>query len=396
VEAVAADDEHEHPHRQAEFHAFFENHHRALSRFAYLLTGDHDAADDLTAEALTAAWSSWDRVRSAELPLAYVRRIVANLAADRVRKVVRERRGLAVLGQRAERSAPVPDVPAVVDLRTALMSLPSGKRACVVLRYAFDLSEGETARTLGISVGTVKSQTAKGVAELERILKRAEPPPTATTQQEVTPRMAPEHPETSHGGTTRPGASRLNGARSGSGESPGRRGAGQSDEPAGPAPSAFTLRHGTEPTAGAGLTTGPGLTAEAGLTAGAELTTGAELTRAAGPTPEAARHPGGEPLREAGRRPGAVSLTRLEPLRHEPVSWRGSAAAPGRQPLPRQERVPGPEHMPPTEHVTRLDETGRLERPRRAGSPAWPEALPWPRLAWPERLAWPVWRVGEA
>ncbi|MFE1349758.1 SigE family RNA polymerase sigma factor, partial [Streptomyces sp. NPDC058757] len=44
------------------------------------------------------------------------------------------------------------------------------KRACVVLRHAFDLSERVPALALGVSVGTVKSQTAKGMAELQRLL----------------------------------------------------------------------------------------------------------------------------------------------------------------------------------------------------------------------------------
>lgn len=155
---------------RAEFHAFFEQHHRELARFAYLLTGDHDAADDLTAEALTAAWSRWDRVSTADSPLAYVRRIVANLATSRLRRVIRERRGMTLLGMLADRAPENTDVPAAMDLRTALMALPAGKRACVVLRYAFDLSESETAKALGVSVGTVKSQTSKAVAELERLL----------------------------------------------------------------------------------------------------------------------------------------------------------------------------------------------------------------------------------
>ncbi len=46
----------------------------------------------------------------------------------------------------------------------------SCKRACVVLRHAFDLSEKDTALALGVSVGTVKSQTSKAVAELQRLL----------------------------------------------------------------------------------------------------------------------------------------------------------------------------------------------------------------------------------
>jgi DNA-directed RNA polymerase specialized sigma24 family protein len=83
---------------------------------------------------------------------------------------VRERRRVALFwGQRSEH-ADDPDVPAVLDVREALRRLPFRKRACVVLRHAFDLSEKETAVTLGISVGTVKSQTSRGIAELEKLL----------------------------------------------------------------------------------------------------------------------------------------------------------------------------------------------------------------------------------
>ncbi|WP_391530992.1 SigE family RNA polymerase sigma factor [Candidatus Frankia nodulisporulans] len=238
VEAVAADDDD--PGDQAEFRAFFERHHRELSRFAYLLSGDHDAADDITADALTAAWTRWDRVRAAELPLAYVRRIVANLAADRVRRAVRERRGLLALGEQAEGYTPEPDVPAVVDLRSALMSLPPGKRACVVLRYAFDLSEAETARTLGVSVGTVKSQTARGVADLERLLRgspvgpapspgleiRSADAPSRASGRGSAPRGSGDHvpPRAGggRGGSLRPGRRRpgSSGSHSGSGSGP--------------------------------------------------------------------------------------------------------------------------------------------------------------------------------
>jgi RNA polymerase sigma-70 factor (sigma-E family) len=154
----------------AEFHAFFEDNYADLARFAYLLTGDHDAADDVAAEAFTAAWRRWGRVRAADSPLAYVRRTIANMASSRVRKLVRERRGMTALGLLADGGHTDADVPAVIDVRTALLALPARKRACVVLRYAFDLSEDETAKTLGISVGTVKSQTSKAVGELGRLL----------------------------------------------------------------------------------------------------------------------------------------------------------------------------------------------------------------------------------
>jgi RNA polymerase sigma-70 factor (sigma-E family) len=154
----------------AEFHEFFERHYAELARLAHLLTGETDAADDLAADALVALWQRWDRLRQADHPLAYARGVVANLARGRIRSAVRERRRITLFWSRSPEKVEGPDMAAVLDVRAALSRLPFRKRACVVLRHAFDLSEKDTAAALGISVGTVKSQTSKGMAELERIL----------------------------------------------------------------------------------------------------------------------------------------------------------------------------------------------------------------------------------
>jgi RNA polymerase sigma-70 factor (sigma-E family) len=154
----------------AEFHDFFERHHAELARLAHLLTGEADAADDLAADAMVALWHRWDRVRGADHPVAYARGVVANLARGRVRSAVRERRRVLVFWSHRVERADGPDVASVLDVRAALARLPFRKRACVVLRHAMDLSEKETAAALGISVGTVKSQTSKGMAELQRLL----------------------------------------------------------------------------------------------------------------------------------------------------------------------------------------------------------------------------------
>ncbi|QNE78091.1 SigE family RNA polymerase sigma factor [Streptomyces finlayi] len=158
----------------AEFHAFFEAHYAGLARLAHMLTGEADAADDLAADALMALWHRWDRVRAAEHPVAYARGVVANLARTRIRSAVRERRRVALFwaprGDGDGYGIEGPDVSAVVDVQEALRRLPFRKRACVVLRHAFDLSERDTSLVLGISVGTVKSQTSRGVAELQRLL----------------------------------------------------------------------------------------------------------------------------------------------------------------------------------------------------------------------------------
>lgn len=156
---------------RAGFDAFFAAHYRELARFAYLLTGEHDAADDVTAEALAEAWKSWTRVADADRPVAYVRRIVANLAADRTSRLVRERRNWRLWSAGRSEQADTPDADAAVDLGRALLRIPARKRACVVLRYYYGLSEQETAATLGVAVGTVKSQSSRGLQELAQQLR---------------------------------------------------------------------------------------------------------------------------------------------------------------------------------------------------------------------------------
>lgn len=67
-------------------------------------------------------------------------------------------------------AVPTADGLAVVEARhelwRLLMALPGRQRAVVVLRYGEDLSEDETARVLGCSVGTVKSTASKAMARL--------------------------------------------------------------------------------------------------------------------------------------------------------------------------------------------------------------------------------------
>ncbi|GAA0579762.1 SigE family RNA polymerase sigma factor [Paractinoplanes ferrugineus] len=156
--------------RDQAFHDFFEKHHAELSGLAYLLSGDSSAADDLAADALTEVWKHWDRVEAADDPAAYARGIVANLTRNWLRRQGRARSGLRLLGLGRERQRS-PDVSAVLDVRSALKRLPYRRRTCVVLRYAFDLSEKEVAEILGISVGAVKSQTSRGAKQLADLLQ---------------------------------------------------------------------------------------------------------------------------------------------------------------------------------------------------------------------------------
>jgi RNA polymerase sigma-70 factor (sigma-E family) len=121
--------------------------------------------------ALERAYRRWSHVRREGAPEAYVRRIIVNTATDWWRR------------ERGLRRVPLDDlsVPALEDLRldsltsreqllAGLRQLPVGQRTVLVLRYFDDLTEAETARTLGCSVGTVKSQHARAMARLRELL----------------------------------------------------------------------------------------------------------------------------------------------------------------------------------------------------------------------------------
>jgi RNA polymerase sigma-70 factor (sigma-E family) len=140
----------------------------SLLRTAVLLAGQNIAeAEDLLQFALERAYRYWPRVCGSGEPERYVRRILANAAADRWRKIARraEQPMLAAMPEAA-----MPDRTAEIAERDyllrALATLPPGQRAVLVLRYFDDLSEGETAEMLGCSVGTVKSQASRALDRL--------------------------------------------------------------------------------------------------------------------------------------------------------------------------------------------------------------------------------------
>ena len=132
----------------------------ALLRTAYLLTGSGDDAEDLVQVALIKAVPHWKRI--ADHPEPYVRKILARESVSRWR---RRRWREVPTGQLPETSVDGPSADRV-ELQQALARLAPRQRAVIVLRYYEDLTEVETARVLGISVGTVKSQARDALARL--------------------------------------------------------------------------------------------------------------------------------------------------------------------------------------------------------------------------------------
>ncbi|TWF99361.1 SigE family RNA polymerase sigma factor [Kitasatospora viridis] len=168
---------------EAEFSAFVQGRWNGLVRTAYLLTGNRHDAEDLAQTALAKAYASWRRVRSSTSPDAYLRRILVTSNIDRFRK---RRLTEYPTGDLLEPSGPHPaDASAQVDQRQVLFAvlatLPARQRAVVVLRYWEDLAEAQVADALGCSIGTVKSQAAKGLAKLRAHPGLTDLSPMATT-----------------------------------------------------------------------------------------------------------------------------------------------------------------------------------------------------------------------
>lgn len=147
-----------------------------LIRVAYVLTGDQHAAEDLLQSALTKAAAHWGRVHTS--PEAYVRRILYREQVSWWRR--RARRPETVVAQVPEAAVDSQETRVAdrLTLQDALRALPARKRAVLVLRYLEDLPEAQVADILGCSVGTVRSQTHKAVAQLRSALDAADLPQT--------------------------------------------------------------------------------------------------------------------------------------------------------------------------------------------------------------------------
>ncbi|TCO48805.1 SigE family RNA polymerase sigma factor [Actinocrispum wychmicini] len=135
-----------------------------LLRSAWLLTGDWYLAEDLLQTALAKTYPRWRKV-AGDHPDGYVRRILLTTYLSLWRRKWRGEIPTAELPDH-----PGTDEHAASDLRSALADvlrgLPRQQRAVLMLRFHCDLTEADTARVLGIGVGTVKSHTARALESL--------------------------------------------------------------------------------------------------------------------------------------------------------------------------------------------------------------------------------------
>ena len=140
----------------------------ASFRLAYRMLGDRASAEDVAADALTITLVRWRRVVDLPYRVAWVLRVTGNLALKAVRR--RDRSGVP----------PTTEIPAENDierqatlrlaLAAALARLPRRQRDAIVLRYLSGMNEREVADVLGVTSGTVKTHTHRGLAALRQTL----------------------------------------------------------------------------------------------------------------------------------------------------------------------------------------------------------------------------------
>jgi RNA polymerase sigma-70 factor (sigma-E family) len=152
--------------RDAEFEAYMAARQPSLLRTAYLISGDRHTAEDLVQTALAKLYLSWDKVHDRQMLDGYVRRIIVNEHNSLWRRAWKKRE-LSTDTLPDDRTVTHEHDDGQRDaLWEFVQTLPRRQRAVIVLRYYEDLSEAEIAETLGVSVGTVKSQASRALAAM--------------------------------------------------------------------------------------------------------------------------------------------------------------------------------------------------------------------------------------
>jgi RNA polymerase sigma-70 factor (sigma-E family) len=149
----------------------YQAHALGLVRLAVIMLGDQAAAEDVVQDAFLGLYRRWRALDDPERALAYVRASVVNgcrmvhrqqARRDRVRFAALDyesAEAVALIGEEHR------------EVMAALHRLPARQREAVILRFYMELAEGEVAQVMGVSRGTVKSATSRGLATLGRMLR---------------------------------------------------------------------------------------------------------------------------------------------------------------------------------------------------------------------------------
>ena len=158
---------------EEEFAEYFAARRDAVRRTAYMLCGDWHRADDLAQTAFVALHRRWKKIRDRAATDAYVRTTLVRASIDESRRPWRREWQTETLPEPADDSPGLDDLVATrEDLLAALKEVPPKQRAVLVMRFFEGLDVTGAAKALGCSEGNVKSQTARGLANLKQVLER--------------------------------------------------------------------------------------------------------------------------------------------------------------------------------------------------------------------------------
>jgi RNA polymerase sigma-70 factor (sigma-E family) len=156
--------------RRAAVTELFTLHYTPLVRMARFLVDDEESAEDVVMDAFASVYRRWQAIRDPQDAYRYLRSCVLNGSRSRLRRrLVRRSRGPLITAVDSDGDADKQRVERLAML-DSLRSLPLRQRQVLVLRYYMDLSEAQIAAELGISAGSVKTHTSRGLSALAREL----------------------------------------------------------------------------------------------------------------------------------------------------------------------------------------------------------------------------------
>jgi RNA polymerase sigma-70 factor (sigma-E family) len=155
----------------AQVTALYEAHALGLLRLAVIMLGDQQAAEDVVQDAFLGLYRRWATLRGPDRALAYARSSVFNGCRTVLRKRARHRRFALAEPDAESAEARVLTGEEHRTVLEALRRLPDRQREAVALRYCLEMSPEDVARTMGVTLGTVKSATSRGITALGRMLE---------------------------------------------------------------------------------------------------------------------------------------------------------------------------------------------------------------------------------
>jgi RNA polymerase sigma-70 factor (sigma-E family) len=159
---------------EAEFSEFVAGTSARLHRLAYAVCGDRSLAEDAVQSALVKVYRSWPRVRDADSPEAYLRRMVVNQLLSWRRRKSWNLTSAHARTNEPSRASHENEVVEHQLVWSAVAALPPRQRAVIVLRYYEGMTEADIADVLRIRPGTVKSQSSAAMTRLRAVLADAE------------------------------------------------------------------------------------------------------------------------------------------------------------------------------------------------------------------------------